>query len=893
MNFYEINTVSFPDDARNFTRLGILLLDDEKQKSKAIDMLQKASALAPEDTLVLQKLCDAYRLTGNTAKELAAAIKIASILPDNLIANQRAGLILNSKKQYAQAIPYLEKVIVAMPKDIDVILKLADAYMQTKNYLKAMEMYGKAKDLQPDNVKIWLSLISAAEAAGQKDKADDYKNGLATLDKKIIVRDSKAIDSRFRLAEYLFTKNDFDAAFPIYKELSVLTPNDQKVFFRLVEISQKKGKPNDALTYLKQYVVLDPKNPKMHLSLGNLLYDQKNFDGALVEYRSALKLDSSLTGFFQKYGEIVVAKNLENEAVAVLNAAIKKNEADQKMLITLGKIHQKKKQYPLAINIFKKASNNDPKNLEVLALLGECQAANNEISNAAVTYEQVVLLNPQATNEYKALGGLQMRQNKTEDAIKSYYKYLEKSPRDDTVARIVGLHVYDKKQYKDAIRYLDMVKNTELYNREYLLALGDSYYQTQNCQKVCAVYSQLWTKKASEATLKTILRPLGECYEKTNEPLKAADAYEAYTALPGVADADASYFRVFLKEKTDPKAAEVLYHANIKTYPKDSRSYVRLGMIYADNPATLSKATDPLNQASQINPKDISILLKLAQIWNTLKNDDKELETYKRLLVQEPQNLDANRRVGILLMKKKQYAKAIENLEIVRVTNPQDAEIMLMLSEGYMKTERKEQGVELLAKVQSMQKDNPELMFQLYSIYKELGKNTEAENMIKQLITLKKDNKYRILYATDLMEQKRYDEAKFLTDEIVKTDPTNLDGLMLSGRILAFQKKYDDAIEAFKMVSYVKENYAPANYERGEIYRKQNLFDRAESYYLKTLQADPQFGPAELGLARICKTQNKLAEYASHLNKAKALSPENKEIIAEVKEMEATAQPSK
>jgi len=883
MTLYQANTLAYPQDERSFVRLGILLGEEPGQMSKAIEMLQKASALAPSDTVVWQKLSDAYHANNNSGKELSASIKLAGFQPDNLVANQRAGTILHKKKQYAQSIPYLEKVAASTPRDVEILLMLADALMQTKSPQKAVELYGKAKDLQPENVKIWLSLIAAADAAGQTEKVAEAKNGLAELDKKIIAKDPKAIDSRLRLAEYLAAKNEFDAAFPIYKELAALTPKDKQVFSRLVEIAQKKGKEGEALTYLKQYVALDAGNAKAHLTLGNMLFDQKNVEGALVEFRTAWKLDPALTGFFQHYGEIVVQKNLEDEAITVLNAAIKNNEAEPKMFITLGKLYQKKQQYASAIGMYKKASNNDPKNMEVLALLAECQAASNDVANAIITYEQVVLLNPQASMEYKALGDLQMRQNKPEDAIKSYQKYLEKALGDDKIAKIVGLNMYGKKQFQEAVRYLELVKNPTLLNEEYLLALGDSYYQLQNCLKACLVFNQIRAKKAGESVLKKILRPLGECYEKTNEPLKAAEAYEAYTALPGVIDADASYLRAFLREKSDPKAAEALYVSNMKYFPKDGRSFLRLGMLLADNPSTLSKAAEPLSQASLLNPKDVAILLKLAQVYNALKNEDRELETYKKLLVQDPQNLDANRRVGAILMKKKQYSKAIENLEVVQVTNPQDAEIMLMLSEGYLKTGRKDKGIELLAKAQTIKKDNPDLMFQLYNVYKEVGKAQDAETTIKQLISLKKDNKFRVLYANDLMEQKRYDEAKTVADEIVKAEPMNFDGLMLAGKVQELQNKFEDALETFKMVLYINDNYAPANYERGEIYRKQSQMDRAVTFYQKALQADPKFALAELGLARVAKTQNKTAEYTTHLNKAKTLDPDNKEILAELK----------
>ena len=881
MTIYQANTLAFPQDARNFIRLGVLLSEDPAQLNKTIEMLQKASVLDPSDQLVWQKLSDAYHSAGMTGKELTASVKLAGLAPNNMEANRRAASILYKKKQFAQAIPYLEKIVSSSPQDAEILLMLADANMQTKSPQKAVEIYSRVKDLQPDNVKIWLDLIAAAEDAGLSEKVAQFKGGLADLDRKIAAKDPKALDSRVRLAQYLLNKNDFDAAYPVYKELAVLMPKDKQVFGRLVEIAQKKGATADAFNYLKQYVILDPTNAKAHLDLGNLLYDQKNMDGALTEFRLAWKSDPELTGYFQRFSEIVVAKGLDDEAMAVLNAAIKSGEADPKMYITLGKIYQKKKQYASAISLFKKVSNNDPKNMEVLSLLGECLAGSGDIANAILTYEQVVLLNPQASIEYKALGDLQMRQSKTDEAIKAYQKYLENSTGDEKVAKTVGLYKYSKKKYQEAIPYLEMVKNGSLQDEEYLLALGDSYYQQGNCQKTCVLFGTLRAKNTPEQILKKILRPLGECYEKNGDDAKAAEAYEAYTALPGVTDADASYLKAFLREKSDPKSAEALYLGNIKAYPNDSRSFVRLGMMYAASPATYAKATQPLNQASVLNPKDATVLQKLAQVWGGLKNEDRELEAYKKLLALEPQNVDANRRVGEILIKKKQYSKAIENLEMVQTMNPQDAEVMLMLSEGYLKTGRQDKGIELLAKAQTFKKDNPELMLQLYNLYKETGKLKESEEVIKQLIQLKKDNKYRSLYAEDLMNQQRYDEALAVAGEIEKSDPMNTDGLMFKGRIQGLQNKLDEAIETFKMVSFINENFAPAHYERGEIYRKQGNFDRAEAFFRKALQANPKYALAELGLARIAKEQKKTGEYQDHLNRAKALDPDNKEILSE------------
>ena len=881
---YLANIKKYPKDARSFTRLGILLSDDKNQRAKAISYLEKAASLAADDTLVLQKLCDVYHAAGSRTKELATAMKLVTIQPDNLTANRRAGTINYKKKQFAPAVPYLEKVFAAAPKDTEIALMLADAYSRSKNPDKAMDIYSKVVELQPDNVPVWLSLIAAAEAAGKKENEAQYRKKLASIDRKAVSKNAKAVEPRLRLAEYLYSRNDLEGAFSVYKDLAELTPKDTLVISRLLNISRKKGKNNDALSYLKQYVALDGKNAKAHLELGTMLHEQKNSDGALAEYRTALKLDSSLTGFLRAYAEIVIAKNLDDEAVTVLNLAIKRNETEAKFYPVLGKIYQKKKLYPQAIAMFKKASTDDPKNLQVLASLGECQAANNDISGAVISLEQVVLLNPKAGKEYKTLGSLQMRQKKKEEAVKSYRKYLETAGEDDTVAKTVGLYLYNQKLFPDAIFYLEKVKSEALFDPEYLLSLGDAYYQTKNCAKVCDIYSRLFTKKASESTLKKILRPLGECYEKTNNPDRAADAYAAYTALPGIKDADASYLRALLKEKSSPKTAESFYIANTKSFPKDGRSFIRLGLMYAENPQTLGKAAEMLSQASLLVPKDASLLLKLAEVWKALKNENKELETYKNLLVLEPQNVEVNKRAGTLFISKKMYQKAVECLEVVHVTSPGNTEIMLLLADAYLKTNRKDNALELLSKVHSKQKHDTDLMLQLYTLYREVGKNTEAENMIKQLITLKKENKYRLMYAANLLEQKRYEEVALISSEIIKDEPMNLEGLMLLGKAQSYLKKYDDAAESFKMASYVKEDYAPAYYERGEVYRKQKSFERAESYYSKALHHDQKYGLAELGIARCAKAQNKRDEYLAHLKKAKLLDSENREILAEEKE---------
>lgn len=883
VKMYISNTTIFPKDHRNFLRLGLIYSKEKGALVKSANMLNKASLLSPKDPVIWRTLGEVYGKLKNENKELNAYKKFLAIEPQNLEANRRVGMILLKQKSYTEAIINLEMVSTSAPKDVEVMESLAEGYLKTKRPEKAIDLLVKAKSLKPDKVEIRTKLIKACAAANKKNMADKEKDELAKLDRKIITKDKKNIDSRVRLADYTYTNKAFTTAYKIYKELSVLTPKNKLVFKRLNEIALKNNKKKEAVGYLKKYLALDAKNAKAHVVLGNLLYEQKDHDGALESYRKALKIDPKVKGFYKRYGEIVVNKGLETEAIKVLNKVVSAGEADASTYITLGEIYQKKNNFVSAIKMFQKASEADPKNSAVLTSLAECQAINGNVSEAVITYEQVILINPNAKKEYKALGDLKMKQNKKNDAIKTYKRYLTKVPNDFKIAKTVGLHEYNAKDYQKTIQYLEMVKDEKIKDIPYFTSLGLSYYQLKHYKNAVPFFENARRKNPSIPVLKEIVKPLAVCYEKNAKNIEAADAYLAYTKLPGVKDAEASYKKAFLREKTDKKTAIDMYSLNVKVFTKDHRNFLRLGILYSKDKATLSKSATMLNKASILKPDNSKILLRLGKIYGELNNEDKELVTYKNLLKIEPQSFVANRRVGLILLKQKKYSEAIVNLEIVSASAPKDLEIMLGLAEGYMETKRPENAIELLAKAKRIKKNDPDIGLLLYKLYKQTGKSKQAEAEIKELILLTKDNKLRVAYAKDLIEQNRYDEANALAQQIKKSDPTNIESLMLLGKIQQKQNKLNEAIETYKMISFINEKYAPALCERGNIYLLQSNIDRAKSFFDRSLEADPKYALAHLGLAKVAKSKKNNALYKKHLNKAKALDPRDKEILEEIK----------
>jgi tetratricopeptide (TPR) repeat protein len=878
---YTTNTVSYPKDYRNFLRLGLLYADDSTALDRAAANLSAASLIVDTVRTLWQTLAVVQGKLKNEEKELAAWQKLVSLEPQDVEGNRRVGTILAKKKQFAQAISPLEIAATAGAQDYDLLRLLATCYLETKRPKEAMALLRKAKVLQPDDPSIRVAIIAAGTAIGPNEPVDKEKDELAEIDKKVIAKDRKNIESRIRLVQYYEKKDDLNSAFTLLKELSVLTPKEKTVFRKLYEISARNGNKQEAAEYLKKYLAIDPTNAKAFRSLADLQYEQKNLDGALVSYRAAVKLDPASKGFYKNYIDIVLQKKNDAEAISVIRSAIKFGEADAPAYAALGDIFRKKGQCGEAVKMYQDVLKLDPKNIDAMTSLGECLAATGDVKNAIITYEQVVLMKPKPSPEYKTLGDLLLKAGKTDNAMDAYQKYLAETSSDQAVARTVGLYQYDRKKYKEAIGYFELVKDAAQQSTEYLVAVGDCYYQAGDTKKTIDVLARAWAAKPSPATLVKVLKTLAICYQKNGDNPKALEAYDAYTKLPGVKDQEASYLCGFLREPGDRAGAIKVYAANTKDFPKDYRNFLRLGLLLAADPAASNRAAATLKATSTLVDTIPVMWETLASVYGKLKNDDGELQALQKLLMLQPQNLEANKRASVLLLKKKQVAQAITNLEMVLTMSPNDVASMLLLVEGYLETKRPVQALELLAKAKAIDNDNIAIRDKLYVLQKQNGHDQKAEGEIKELIELTKDNKYRVMYARDLVAKQRYDEATKIITDIKAKDPMNVECRMLRGAIQKAQKQYEGAIETYKEISFINENYVPALYERGDVYLLLAQYDRAEQYLSKALKLDPRYALAELGMALLAKAKKNTAGYQEHLGKAKALDPKNPLIMAE------------
>ena len=814
----------------------------QNQIVKAIDLYNKASKADPKNIGLLSDLAECQMKNGNVAEATLTYEQVVAVNPTASAEYKMLGDLYVKQNKYDPAVKSYKKYLDKNPSDNAVARVVGESAYKAKNYPEALKYFG---------------MVTSADA--------------------------KKADFLQMYADAAYQSQDNPKALRVYQELSTLTPKDPVVFKRLYEISLKAGAAEQGLVNLKKYAELKPEDAEAQGKLGDLLYDRKEDQGALAAYRNALKINPNLKGVYKRYVELAMRYGTPDDKAKVLSAAIAAGEGDARMHVQLADMYRLSGKYQAAIPVYEQASKLDPKNGELLGSLAFCQMKTGAFGQAAVTYEQAIAMNPNASKEYKQLGDLYMQQNKASSALTAYKKYLDKGNSDPEVALIVAKSSYAAKNYSEAFKFFGLVKGDDA--PEYHMQYGLAAIEMKDYKVAITELEKIRSFKGQVKDRDVAYKALALAYEKSGDPKTAAEVLDAYVRLPGVKDPDAAYQRASVYETINAAQAVTMYEENTVAYPKDYRNFLKLGIYYARQPNAAVKATKNLEKCTQLADTIGQVWLELGTLYGKQARDKEMLNAYRKFIEVDPTNADACGKIGEILLSRKMVDDAMVFLEMANSIKENDPKIMTLLARGYIITKRKGEAAKLLEKVVKMSKGDidDDLRSVLADVYMESGEYDKAADEYKAMLAKKKSNAILIKYADALIGMGKYPDAAKAIEEVKAAEPENLEVHMALGKIKVAQKKYDEAIETYKEVLYINQNYAPALCERANIYMIQGKLEWAKTFYERTLKADSKNAIAHLGLAKIAKNAKDYTTYTDHLDKAKKLDPNNKEVIEELK----------
>jgi len=318
MKIYEANTKTYPDDFRNFLRLGLMLSQKKETAQRALPHLRRCISVADSLPVIWLELAKIYGAMNNDKEELEAYQKYMRTDPQHVEANKRAGTLLMRAGDMTNAMVHLEIANTVSPNDPSVMTLLARGYLRSNRTREAIDMLVRAKAASPKDANIRFQLYELFVQTGQTKRANDEIKQLVDINNDIRYRllygeslinqnnvreaekiadeildaDPDNVDAMLLKAKIFRAGRKWTEADEIYREITEIIPNHAVAHFERAEtIMQAKGSLPRAEALYNRALRADPKLASAHLGLARLFRQQKKMDDFRKHITEAQKLE--------------------------------------------------------------------------------------------------------------------------------------------------------------------------------------------------------------------------------------------------------------------------------------------------------------------------------------------------------------------------------------------------------------------------------------------------------------------------------------------------------------------------------------------------------------------------------------------------------------------------
>jgi len=284
------------------------------------------------------------------------------VRPHHVGARKMVGAILLRRQENAAAVKVLEPALARSPDDIELLALLGDAYMRTRNFNGASDVYAHAAALTPDASSLRMRLAMSRLALGEDKKAKEELRSLVST-------------GRGGYAGVL-----------------------------LGMVQLRNGENAAALETAANLAKVDPGNPFSHNLAGIAYLREKQYDKARSNFRRALKI---VPDYFPANFNLAALDVRERRLVSAksrLEGILRKHPEETRALFELAKIAEQEGDARAAIRWLDQLRKVDNRQLAPLLRLIELKMRMGETADALSLADELESANPRnlAVIEMKA-----------------------------------------------------------------------------------------------------------------------------------------------------------------------------------------------------------------------------------------------------------------------------------------------------------------------------------------------------------------------------------------------------------------------------------------------------------------------------------------------------------
>ena len=332
------------------------------------------------------------------------------------------GIALLMNNEPAQAIDWLQKAMVQMPKDPVCTANLGIACLRADRREEAIKYLQAALVLKPDYDQARYNLGSAYIKNGQAELAIEQFRSLSK-------KNPRNMDYLCAHADALRENGQWRKAMNLYKRVLKRDPNFVRALTNVAGLLMNSGKMEDAVGKCRQAIALDPGNFMVHKSLGDCLVQLEELEDAMEAYADAYELKSDSVELCVAIGKVWLETADMAEAATWFQRALHIDQENTAAHCGLVNIMRESGNIEQALEMIKPVQEKAPDDPELLMAAADAQWEDGDAEGALAQLRRLQQLQPQRAALRGKIGQILSSAGFVEQAIEEYQAALEQNPR--------------------------------------------------------------------------------------------------------------------------------------------------------------------------------------------------------------------------------------------------------------------------------------------------------------------------------------------------------------------------------------------------------------------------------------------------------------------------------
>lgn len=311
----------------------------------------------------------------------------------------------------------------------------------------------------------------------------------------------------------------------------------------------------------------------------------------------------------------------------------------------------------------------------------------------------------------------------------------------------------------------------------------------------------------------------------------------------------------------------------IKTDAKNAAAHTVLGeryMLVHDLPNALAE----LKRAVELDPQRVEGYAAVGSVYLAQGKTAEAEAAYKKAIEVSPKSVQAYVAVGEFFFSRQKMAEAEAAIQTACSLDNHAVLPRLFLGRIYVATGRLTEAEDLYTKLKAAAPNDPRAYQALGIFYLSSGQRDKAASEFESLAVSKPRDTSVMAYRIEvLLDLNRMQAASPLIKTALGANGDNPRILLASGRLLASQGKYQEAIERLEKTVKLSPDSASAYYFLGMAQKGADLPDAAKASFVQALKLSPRMSQAAAAMASLDAKNGDQSEALQMADKALETNP--------------------